>query len=63
MKVDVLGTPLKEGINILTANGYQVINIKKTQGINAKFERDLEEPRIIRVIIDNDKVYLVVGYF
>ena len=57
---DVLGLPLDEGIKLL--NDYN-ITISKTYGLNKKFNQNLSEPRILKVLFTDNSVNLVVGYF
>ena len=59
-KKDVLGLPLDEGLKLL--NDYN-ITISKTYGLNKKFNQNLSEPRILKVLFTDNSVNLVVGYF
>lgn len=61
--IDILGLPLQEGIEILKNYYDYNIKIKNTTGLNKNFDKQLTEPRIIKVTVKNNTATLVVGYF
>lgn len=62
-KLDVLGFPLKEGIELLRELSDKEILIKETLTNKKNEEATLSEPRIIRCIESSSSIIVVISYF
>ncbi|EOD00610.1 hypothetical protein [Caldisalinibacter kiritimatiensis] len=59
-----VGLTLKEGIEIISQHSDKfILNIKKTNGLNKKFNEKLDEPRILKITKNKKYLNLLVGYF
>lgn len=63
-KLDVLGLPLKEAIDIIEENYSDTnIEIKKTFAWNKESEITLIQARVLKILEYKDNLTIITGYF
>lgn len=64
MKIDVLGLPLKEAMDIIEKNYSETnIEIKKTFAWNKESEKTLTQARVLKILEYKDNLTIITGYF
>ncbi|WP_425447469.1 hypothetical protein [Dethiothermospora halolimnae] len=61
--IDVIGYKVEKGIEILTSQLKQPVNIFELRGTNKKLDVNLKEGRILNVKKGNNSIDVFVGYF
>lgn len=63
-KLDILGLPLEEALNIVKSNfDDSNIEIKKTFAWNKEKEHHLNQARVLKTLEHKDKLTIIIGYF
>ena len=64
-KLDILGLPLKEGIELIKRNNTIDFNIeiKETLAWNKEKQGKLTEARILKALEYENKLTIIIGYF
>lgn len=64
MKIDVLGLPLEEAMDIIEENYSDTnIEIKKTFAWNKENEKTLTQARVLKILEYKDNLTIITGYF
>lgn len=63
-KLDILGLPLEEALEIVKNNFNDInIEIKKTFAWNKEKEEHLNQARVLKTLEHKDKITIIIGYF